>query len=267
MIGAMSRTTRSALAALLALAATCFAAEQPWREFKSADGSQSFVGQLLAYRKSEEAATVRLKATMQSMVVPLARLSAADQEYVKEQAANLTPAASVELHFDRVVDQTSSERDDKTRTKSFDAGYKIELRSYSSEPLENVEVDYVIVYRKDEVDGLGERLTQAGSKQIPTLAANVTEHIDATGVALENFYKEGTAQVRRRNQNGNEAGSVRVTRPEKRRDVLLGCVARVKVNGKVVLVDGTSTDLVREFGEQLSSVREEPAADHKAKGK
>jgi hypothetical protein len=262
----MKRTLLSAI--LLAGLASIACAELPWREFKSADGTQTFVGQLLSYKKAEESITVRLKATMQSATLKLDRLSEDDRAYVKAEAANLAANASFELGFAKLLEPTGSDRKDTTRTKSYNGGYKIEVASYSPEAVEDVEVEYVVIYLRDEIDGKGERLLHGGSKHFDTLPANSTTEVLADGVELEDFVKEGTTEVKRRGSydaNGNSNATLKVTKAQKRRDVLIGCIARVTVAGKIVHTEASSPDILRQYADAFGAGKSSAPARPKGK--
>jgi len=256
-------------AILLALLASFAGAEIPWREFKNAEGTQTFVGQLLGYKKADESVTVRLKATMKPATLKLDRLREADRDYVKAEAANLAASPSFELGFAKLLEPTSTERSDTTRTKSYNGGYKIEVASYSPDSIENVDVDYVVIYLRDEVDGKGERLLHGGSQHFEVLLANSTNEVLADGVEMENFLKEGTAEVRRNGYDakGNSNTTLKVTKAQKRRDVLIGCIARVMVDGKVVHIEASSPDIRRQYADAFDAAKAAAAKPARAKGK
>jgi hypothetical protein len=254
---------------LLALLASFAGAQIPWREFKSADGTQKFVGQLLSYKKADESVTVRLKANMKPATFKLERLSEDDRAYVMAEAANLAANASVELRFDKLLEPTNNERSDTTRTKTYNGGYKVEMVNRSAEWLEDVEVQYVVIYYKDQTDGNGKRMLHGGSKHFDSLLPNSKNEVLADGIEMENFFKEGTAEERRDgtfDAQGNRNTTLKVTKAQKSRDVLLGCVARVKVAGKIVHTEASSPDIMRQYRDSFEAAAKEPAKPA-AKGK
>lgn len=247
---------------LLVLLASFACAEITWREFKSADGTQTFVGQLLAYQKADASVTVRLKATMQPATFKLDRLSEDDRSYVKAEAANLAANISLDLKFDKLLEPTASKRGDTTRTKTYNGGYKIEMSNFSAVRAEDVQVEYVVIYFKDKVDGQGERLLHGGTRHFESLLANSKNEILADGIELENYFKEGIVEEKRDgtfDANGNRNTTLKVTKAEKRRDILLGCVVRVLVAGKVVHAGASSPDIMREYGDSFDAAKKAPA--------
>ena len=42
-----------------------------------------------------------------------------------------------------------------------------------------------------------------------------------------------------------------VTRSKRSRDYVLGCVARIKVNGKVVKTEASSSDILRKYADEF----------------
>jgi hypothetical protein len=253
---------RTALSIILLLALGAAADELPWRQFKSADGKQTFTGQLQGYKKSDESVTVRLKTTQKTTTFPLSRLSEDDRAYVKSEAANLAPNAAVELRFTKSMELAGSERGETTRVKNYNGGYKIELRNYSAEWIENIEAEYVIIHRKDDEKGTGERVFHAGSKKIASLLPNSTEVIEADGIEMENFKKEGKVEVRgyNRGSDGSLTTDYKVNPDEKRRDILLGCIVRIKVGDKVVHIDASSPDILRQYEGSFEELSKEAAA-------
>jgi hypothetical protein len=226
----------------------------PWRTFKSADGSQEFVGELLAYKSGADQATVRLKATMQVTTLELARLSQDDQAYVKAAGPELAPNLSLDLRFSKIMELSGSERDDKTRVKNYNGGYKIEVRNFSTEWIDDVEASYIVIYRKDSTSGSGERVLHSGSTSFEHLIPNVSEEIVADGIELENYYKEGSGSATSQSACSScpSSGSGSVTRSQKSRDLLLGCIVQFKVAGKVVHTAASSPDILRQYADSFS---------------
>ena len=97
------------------------------------------------------------------------------------------------MMFYETVEQTGSERDKESSTKTYNGGYRIELRNAATEMIENVEIDYVLVYRKDAIKGNGEVLTMTGSANVTTLLPNIDENIVADGIPLSSYYKKSKA--------------------------------------------------------------------------
>lgn len=238
------------LPAILCLCLSGFvSAETPWRAFKSADGSKSFVGQLVGFRGNDGTVSVRMKSTRQVVAFKLDRLSDYDQEYVKSAAPDLPVAAAIETRFTKIMDRDGTERADDTRTKTYNGGYDIHIRNFSPQTLKGLQVEYVVIYRKDAVDGLGERQTHKGSKHLSSLPPNIDDVVTADGIKLESFYKESSTSVVGSGcaSCGTGGAAAIATKSQKRRDVLLGCIVRIKVDGKVVHTDASGPGILSQY--------------------
>lgn len=233
--------------------ATMAETELPWRSFKSADGGQAFEGRLIGYQSADQTVTVRMKSG-QTVTFALARLSEADRDYVVTEAPEPPISARLDLRFSKIMDETASERDQGARSKTYNGGYKIQILNYS-QALEDVDIEYVIVYRKDATNGLGERMIHKGSTTMSTLLPNLRDVVIADGIALESSYEPGTSSVSAASgcSSCGTGGSVSVTKSQRTRDVILGCVVRVKSRGQVVHTAASSPDILRGYADAFDS--------------
>ena len=59
------------------------------------------------------------------------------------------PASNLRMMFYETLEKTSSERGKDTRTATYNGGFRIEIRNTATKVIGDVEVDYVMIYRKD----------------------------------------------------------------------------------------------------------------------
>lgn len=178
---------------LFALATTASWANTDWKTFDNADKTKTFVGRLVGFDKKTDIVTVQSKSTMRPVRFKVELLSEEHRDYVKSRSIELQAAGSLRMMFYETVEQTGSERDKESSTKTYNGGYRIELRNAATEMIENVEIDYVLVYRKDAIKGNGEVLTMTGSANVTTLLPNIDENIVADGIPLSSYYKKSKA--------------------------------------------------------------------------
>lgn len=219
--------------------------------FTSADGQRTFNGTLVGYNTNTQVVTVRNEQG-QTLHFNIDLISEKDREFVKANP----PAANVSLdvRFDRSMDRQNSARSKNQRTASYEAGYKINLLNYTPQNLNNVEVEYLLIYRKDSVKGSPETRTVRGNGTV-NIDANGTKEFETSTVNLESFFKRSTV---RQSGGGCKGGGCpktqsSVTRTERSRDSLVGCIAQVKVNGEVVNTTATAPNLLRQFEEEFKA--------------
>jgi hypothetical protein len=222
-------------------------AGQEWRTFTSADGGRSFKGQLVAFDKGTETVTV-LNAKRQRLSFKIDAISESDQEYVNDNAEKLPPDANLRFVFDERFELKDSQRGGETKTKTYDGGYTIHVNSYTPRLISEAEVDYVMIYRKDKVGGDSADLVIKGSETV-VIPPNSSASVDTKTVDLVNFYKAGKATSTAGKCGGGSCtkGSTTATRSERSRDFLVGCVARVKIDGQVVSVSATSPGILDKY--------------------
>ena len=185
---------KSPLLLLFALLAAPLSAlaDNKWRTFENADKTKSFVGRLVGYDMKHRIVTVQKKSTMRPVRFKITLLSDDNRQYVKDRAMELEAAGGLRMMFHETVEKLSSNRTSTTRTASYNGGFKIEIRNFATKLIDDVEVDYIMVYRKDSTKGLGEVATIKGSQQITTLVPNLDEVIVADGIPLKSYFKAGS---------------------------------------------------------------------------
>lgn len=227
-------------------------ASDEWRTFTSADGARSFKGQLVAFDKGTETVTVN-NSKRQHLSFNIDVISDDDQDYVNENADNLPPDANLKIRFDELFDRTDFQRGaEKTKTKTYDGGYTIHVNSFTPRLISEAEVEYVMIYRKDKVDGNYSDTVVRGSETV-VIPPNSSASVETETVDLVNYYKAGTATSSAGgcSSGGCGSGSVSYTKSERSRDSLIGCVARVTVNGQVVGVNATSPGILEKYESEL----------------
>ena len=176
---------------LFSLLATSVWGNTDWKSFDNADKTKSFIGRLVGYDSKKEIVTVQRKSTMRPVRFKVGLLSPEHQEYVKARAIELEAASRLRMMFYETVEKVDSNRTSDTRTSKYNGGYRIEIASRASEMIENVDVEYILVYRKDATEGRGEIMTKTGSTKISTLIPNFNTHVTADGIPLTSYYKKG----------------------------------------------------------------------------
>lgn len=229
-------------------------ANQEPRTFTSADGVRSFKGQLVAFDKSTETVTV-LNSKRQRVSFKMDVISEADQDHVNDNADKLPPDANLKISFDELFDRTDFERGaENTKTKTYKGGYTIHVNSYTPRLISEAEVEYVMIYRKDSVEGEHSDTLVKGSETV-VIPPNSSASVETETVDLVNFYKAGKAISSGGGCSGGScgAGSVTFTKSERSRDSLIGCVARVTVDGHVVGLSSTSPGILQKYEAELDS--------------
>lgn len=234
-------------------------ASQQWRTFTSAEGSRSFKGQLVAYDRGSDTVTV-INTKRQRFSFHIDTISEDDRDFVDENADKLSPDANLKIRFDELLDKTDSQRGaDKTKTKTYDGGYTIHVNSYTPRLISEAEVEYVMIYRKDKVDGNHSEMTVKGSETV-VIPPNSSASVETETVDLVNFYKAGKAigtaggcSSGGCSSGGCSKGSVTFTKSERSRDFLIGCLARVTIDGHVVALTATSPGILEKYELELDS--------------
>ncbi|MFU8894592.1 MAG: hypothetical protein ACNA8L_13300 [Luteolibacter sp.] len=222
-----------------------------YHAFTSADGQRSFQGVVLDYDRITEVVTVR-NDQGQTIRFRIDLVSEKDREFVKTHEPKIN--AVLDVRFERLVDRQDSNRSKTQRVTNYEAGYKINLLSYTPQDLDNVEVEYLLIYRKDSVSGDAETQTVRGSGSV-RIPANGAAELETSTVNLTDFYKQGTVSRAKSGCSScpkSQKSSV-ATRAQRSRDSLTGCIARVKINGEVVSVTATAPNLLRQFEKELDS--------------
>ena len=233
---------------------------QELHTFTSADGVRSFKGQLVAFDKSTETVTV-LNSNGQRFSFNMDVISEADQDHVNDNADKLPPEANLKISFDELFDRTAFERGaENAKTKTYKGGYSIHVNSYTPRHISEAEVEYVIIYRKDSVDGEHSDTLVKGSETV-VIPHNGSASVETKTVDLVKFYKPGKA-IGSGGGGGSGcstcpkskgSGSVTYTKSERSRDSLIGCVARVTVDGHVVGLSATNPGILKKYEAELDS--------------
>jgi len=219
------------------------------RTFTSSDGQRTFQGTLLGYNSKTDVVSVRNEQG-QTLHFNIDLISEKDREYVKANPP--LEKISLDVRFDRLMNRQDSNRGKNERVTNFEAGYKINLLNYTPQDLGKVDVEYLLIYRKDKVSGDAETRTVRGSGSV-NLEANGKSELETTTVDLTNYFKR---TITRSGGSGcsrcprSQSTSVRTDRS---RDSLVGCIARVKVNGQVVSTSATAPNLLRQYEEKFDS--------------
>ena len=166
-------------------------ANTEWMTFENTDKTKSFVGRVVGFDSRAKQVTVQKQSSMRPIRFKVALLSEEHQEFVQSRAMEFEAAAGLRMMFFETIEKVGSQSTDKTKIKNYNGGYRIQIRNQARMMIEDVEVDYIIVYRKDAVSGNGEVATMHGSKSISTIVTSLDENVIADGVPLQSYYEEG----------------------------------------------------------------------------
>lgn len=239
---------------ILALGMTAHASQE-WRTFTSVDGQRTFKGQLTAFDAGSSTVTV-LNSKGQRISFKIDVISEDDREYVIANSSKLSPDTNLRIRFGTLRERKDAARGDGTRTTTHDGGYTIFVNSFSPRIIADAEVEYALIYRKDQVNGEHSDHVIKGSDTVE-IPPNSSAAVRTETVDLVNFYKAGEVSVSgagggcRGGSCGKGSSTATATRSQRSRDSLIGCVARVIVDGKVVSVGATSPDILKKYGSEL----------------
>ena len=181
---------------LLLLVLACPAlADVEWRSFENADKTKSFQGRLVGYDPARKKVTVQKKSTLRPVTFSVALLSEEHRKFVEKRAVELEAAGGLRMMFYQTIDKTGTTRNGGTRTSSYNGGYKIEIRNFLRRAIQDVSVDYIVIYRKDSTKGNGTRAVKKGTKDLTALVPNYDENIVIDGIPLTSYYKAGSVSV------------------------------------------------------------------------
>lgn len=167
-------------------------AEIEWRDFENADKTKSFQGRLVGYDPLAKKVTVQKKSTLRPVTFRIDLLSKEHRIFVESRAVELEAAGGLRMMFYENVTKTGSARTGSTKTSTYNGGYKIEIRNYLRRPIQDVSVDFLVIYRKDSTNGNGVRSFKRGSRDLTALVPNYDENISIEGIPLTSYYKAGT---------------------------------------------------------------------------
>ena len=177
---------------LFLLLASPALADLEWRSFENADKTKSFVGRLVGYDPARKKVTVQKKSTLRPVSFNVSLLSEEHRKFVEERAVELEAAGGLRMVFFENVQKLGSKRSGDTRTSNYNGGYKIEIRNFLRRAIQDVSVDYLVIYRKDSTKGNGTRAIKKGSKNLTALIPNYDENIIIDGIPLTSYYKAGS---------------------------------------------------------------------------
>lgn len=167
-------------------------AEIEWHDFENADKTKSFQGRLVGYDPLAKKVTVQKKSTLRPVTFRIDLLSKEHRIFVESRAVELEAAGGLRMMFYENVTKTGSARTGSTKTSTYNGGYKIEIRNYLRRPIQDVSVDFLVIYRKDSTNGNGVRSIKRGSRDLTALVPNYDENISIEGIPLTSYYKAGT---------------------------------------------------------------------------
>lgn len=177
---------------LFLLLASPALADLEWRSFENADKTKSFVGRLVGYDPARKKVTVQKKSTLRPVSFNVSLLSEEHRKFVEDRAVELEAAGGLRMVFFENVQKLGSKRSGDTRTSNYNGGYKIEIRNFLRRAIQDVSVDYLVIYRKDSTKGNGTRAIKKGSKNLTALIPNYDENIIIDGIPLTSYYKAGS---------------------------------------------------------------------------
>lgn len=222
------------------------------RTFTCPEGERTFDGRLTAYDSASKTVTV-LNPQGQTLHFDISLLSKQDQDFVIKKAPALPVNVSLNVRFEPLRDRQDTERNGSTRRTTYDAGYNIILNDYSGKGLQNAEVEYLLIYRKDEVSGSGDNRTVSGRKTV-NVEPNGSYELETDTVKLVNFYQRGQVRTSGGGCRARSCGSGTTTasRSQRSRDFLVGCIAQIKINGVIVETVATAPNILRQYQDQIS---------------
>ncbi len=180
---------------LLLVLASPALADVEWRSFENADKTKSFQGRLVGYDPARKKVTVQKKSTLRPVTFNVALLSDEHRKFVEKRAVELEAAGGLRMMFYQTIEKTGSNRSGNTRTSNYNGGYKIEIRNFLRRAIQDVSVDYIVIYRKDSTKGNGTRNVMKGSRDLTALVPNYDENIVIDGIPLTSYYKAGSVSV------------------------------------------------------------------------
>ncbi|MBQ65201.1 MAG: hypothetical protein CL957_09495 [Euryarchaeota archaeon] len=176
---------------LLALSSPAVA-DLEWRNFENAEKTKSFQGRLVGYNPLTKKVTVQRQSTLRPVTFRIDLLSEEHRRFVESRAVELEAAGGLRMMFYENVQKVGSARSGSTKTSTYDGGYKIEIRNYLRRAIQDVSVDFLIIYRKDSTNGNGTRSIKRGSRNLTALVPNYDENIVIGGIPLTSYYKAGS---------------------------------------------------------------------------
>jgi hypothetical protein len=223
-----------------------------WHTFKSPDGSRSFEAELVRLNSDAGTITVRIKSSNTTRAVKLDQLSEEDKTYAQTTGKQLAAISGFRFKFAKDMGKTSSSTSGDTTITNYDGSYKISIENHSTEHVEDVTIEYLVIWRKDSFTGMGADQLIKGSESISTVIGGINESINTTPIKMENRSKRGSSTTSGGSCPSCPKSTV-ATRAEHSRDQLVGCIVRLKIGGKVVKTTESSRNLLKKYEDQFDS--------------
>lgn len=155
-------------------------AEPEWHTFTSADGSKKFSGKLVGFRQKGEVVTVKRKDNMREMSFKIGVLSEEDQKFIRDQAPALIAASAVRVSFDK-----HQEKLDDDKARKYSGCYQITVENSSAESIQDVEVNYLVVYQKGSLNKGSTTEVDQGSTIISDLLPSIPDYVETSRITLQ----------------------------------------------------------------------------------
>ena len=243
-----------AVACMLGATESGFGADD-WHEFKSATDGKTFTGKVVGYDPETKSVTMERKGSTAQIRFTVDKLSPEDQEYVAEVGRRMEVARYIHVKFDKIQNAapkiTTSPGNSKITTTRYQAGYQIELGNFGPAALNDITVDYLLVWNKDpSVDfrsadlSKGEK-TEPGSEKVTSIVKGGKTVLTTRMIDLVSVDKK---VIPRTEKIGGIVREVPTTEKSGRsKDTLEGCVVWIKVGGKVVKSVASSPPLLEKY--------------------
>lgn len=243
-----------AVACVLGVTGSGFGADE-WREFKSATDGKTFTGKVVGYDPATKSVTMERKGSTAQIRFNVDKLSPEDQEYVVEVGRRMEVARYIHVKFDKV--QNAGKKiigpsiDARITTTLYKAGYQIELGNFGPAALNEITVDYLVVWNKDAIEDLraadttkGEQ-TLSGSEKVASIEKGGKTTLSTRMIDLLAVDKK---VIPRTEKIGGIVREVPTAEKSGRsKDTLEGCVVWIKVGGKVVKSAASSPPLLEKY--------------------
>lgn len=203
-------------------------------DFKSADGSKSFSGELIAYDAATKTVTVNSQRSTKKFSIDV--LSEADQKYVIEQGKLLAVYNNIEISLKEFREDSQKRTSERIEDRVAPCGYYITLNNRSAQDFKNLVVKYTIYYGVQGYLEVDRKIETSSGELTCDLSSNRSQELQTKTVEIVSGKMEPLIEnVRRRNKDGSHYMESIVKEPGGRRtDLLQGCVVELWVDGKVV---------------------------------
>lgn len=202
--------------------------------FKSADGSKSFSGELIEYDPTTKTVTVISQRNTKNFSIDL--ISEADQKYVIEQGKLLAVFKNIEISLKEFREESVKKTSERVEDRTAPSGYVITLNNRSTQDFKKFEVKYTIYYAVQGYLEEDRKVETSTGELTCDLASNKSQELKTKTVDIVSGKMEPLIEnVRRRDKDGNNYMETVVKEPGGRRtDLLQGCAVELWMDGKVV---------------------------------